>query len=120
MLEGALQVLIQLYAVLPQISVHHLDHFVDRVRAVVRKLCDNLFWHCVGSDARGKTLVLLDEFCDVRSSADWGAHGAKLWHLLLLFRDGEGEGLNKLALIMCMIGQGVGRRSSAGGGTGMA
>ena len=68
----------------------------------------------------GEAFVLLVEFSDVCASEDWGAHGAQEWHLLPLLHDGEGQGLDELPLVVCMIGRSIGRGSSAGGGSGLA
>ena len=120
MSEGVFQCLFELHPVLPQISGHHVDKFLDGFRAVVRECCDNIFCRGVGVGARGEDFVLPDELGFVRSSEDWGAHGARECHLLLFLRDGEGQGLDELPVIVCMIGQGVGPRSRAGGGSGVA
>jgi len=118
--EGVLQLLFQLHPVLLQISVHHLESLLDGLRPVVLECRDNIFSCRVSPGARGEAFLHLDEFGDVPSSEDWGAHGAREWHLLLFHRDDEGYGPNDLPLVVCMIGGGVGRRSTAGGGTGLA
>ena len=40
--------------------------------------------------------------------------------MLLSLPDGEGKGINEFPLIMCMIRESVGRRSSTGGRSGLA
>ena len=110
----------QLHPVHPHISSHHLDSFLGCLWAVVREYCDNIFGRQVSSGVWGKALICLDEFVDVHYSEDWGTHGAQESHLLSFLHNGEWEELNELPLIVCMIGRGVGRRSSAGGESGLA
>ena len=120
MSEGVLQLHFQLHKVLPQISVHHLGSILHRVRAVVPQHCDIILGRRVGPGASGELFLPLDEFGDVCSSKDWGTRAAREWRLLRLLHDGAGQVLDELPLIVCMIGRGVGRRSSAGGGSGLA
>ena len=120
MSEGVLHLLFPQLLVLPDVSVYHLDHFLNCFVAPVQERCDSVFDRWVGPGASGEAFVHLYEFGDVRSSKEWGTHCAWEWHLLLFIRKGKGQELEALPLIVCMIGQGIGRRSSAGGGSGLA
>jgi len=115
MSDGLLLLLFQLHLVLPLISIHDLDRFLDRFLAAVQEGRDGIFGRGVGAGARGVVFVLLHRFGDVRCSDDWGTHGAWVWHLVLFLYNGGGQGLDELPLIACMAGWGVGRRSSTGG-----
>ena len=43
MAEGDLQFFIQLFPVLPQISVHNVDHLLNYYQAVPRESCNDVF-----------------------------------------------------------------------------
>jgi hypothetical protein len=120
MSEGILQLLFQLHPVLPHISIHHLDSFVGQFWAVVSELSDNILGRQVGPGSRSEGVVSLAEFSDVCLSKEWCAHVPQFLHQVMHLRDGEGTGLDELPLIMYVIGGGIGRRPSAGGGSGLA
>jgi hypothetical protein len=74
----------------------------------------------VGPSASGAAFVFLNHLGDICSSKDWGTHGTQEWDSLHFFRDGKGQGLNELPLILCMIGRGISRRTRTDRGSGLA
>jgi len=91
--EDVVQLLFQPLQVVPQVSLHYTECFLDRSWAVVREGCDDDFGRRVGRDVIQGCFVTFDNLGNIRSSEDRGAHGARAWHLILLLHDGEDRGL---------------------------
>jgi len=103
-----------------QLSVHHLDCPLHSFWPVVWEGCNDVISCWVSPSARSLAFALCDEHGNIHFSENWGTDGSRTCDLFLFLCDHQCQGLEQLPLLVHMVGQGVGRRSSIGRGSAKA